>query len=296
LDFFIPLFISGITFGCMYILVALAFNLVFASSNVINFSLGEMMMLGAMLSAIFYTGEGTSFIFVMLLVMVSVAAVGVFEYYAVVRPLRRKNSTLLTIVIATLGFAIIVKMIVSMMFGKVERYATPPLGDTPITIYGYNILPQSFLIVGITIVVLLLTWLVFNKTMLGLTIRATAFQMEGARLMGINVEWVIALTFGVSGALVALAGMLLAPFSYATPWIGITYGIFGYAATIIGGLGNWVGSIAGGLALGFLEAFATGYLGSEWGEGITLLVLLLILFVRPSGLLGSRDVQEAGEA
>ncbi|GAB7389353.1 branched-chain amino acid ABC transporter permease [Bacillaceae bacterium] len=295
MDFFIPLFISGITFGCIYILIALAFNIVFSSSNVINFAMGEMVMVGAIISSILYAEERLPFIFTMLFTMIIVALLGIIEYFVAVRPLRRKNATLISIVIATLGYSIVLKMLVALGIGKEERSAISPLGDNPITIGGYNILPQSILVVGLTIIILLLTWFVFNKTMLGLSIRATAFHMDGAKLMGINVEWIIALCFGVGGGIAALAGLLLAPFSYASPWIGLTYGIFGFAATIIGGLGNWVGSIVGGLALGFLEAFATGYIGSEWGEGIALIVMLLILFIRPSGLFGSQEVQEAGE-
>src|SRR6185437_4099391 len=151
---------------------------------------------------------------------------------------------------ATLGFSIVMKIGTALLMGRVQRFAKPPLGDTSFQLFGVSIIPQSILIFAATAAALALIWWIYSRTILGLSLRAAAVQPDSARLVGVDVSRAVAMSFGAAGAVAGLAGLLVSPLSYASPWLGLDYAIEGFAAAIIGGLGNWRGAVIGGLLLG----------------------------------------------
>ena len=159
-------------------------------------------------------------------------------------------------------------------------------GDTPLVVWNAAILPQSLWIFGITVLVVALLHLFFNRTRVGKAMRATSFNPAAAALMGVNVNRMIFLSFALSGALGAVAGIIIVPITTLNYNIGVMVGLKGFAAAVLGGYGNSVGAIIGGLLLGLLESLGAGLISSTYKDVIAFAVLLLVLFVKPSGLLG----------
>jgi len=290
---FIEIAITGASFGAAYALLALSINIIYASSNVLNFAQGEFMMVGGMLGWALYSTGRTPYFLAFVLVALICAVIGLAEYYLVVWPLLRRRAAVISIIVATLGFSIVMKIATALTMGGVERFARPPLGEAQVKVFGASIVPQSLVILGVTAMALAALWWVYSRTTLGLALRASAFETDAARLMGIDVSKVRAATFAVGGALAGVAGLLISPLAFASPWIGLDFAIQGFAAAIIGGLGSWPGSILGGATLGIFRSVMLRYVSPQWGNMFTLVLILLVLFVRPTGLFGERAA-EAG--
>lgn len=288
----LSLVVAALTFGSVYALLALSINIIYSASNIVNFAQGELMMLGAMFGVAFFIPEKIPYIAALALVILCVALVGAGENFLIVQPLRKKNARIISAIIGTMGASIIMRIAASLKWGRIEKYAPPPLGSHPLKLLGTTVAPQSLLVVAIVIVVLAVLWFVYKKTMLGLAVRATAFNPSGAKLMGINVGAVITVAFLIGAGLAGLAGLILSPLSYASPWLGMNYAIRGFTATILGGLGSWPGAVLGGLILGLVEVFANAYISSNWGNAISLILLILVLYIRPAGLFGTTQFEE----
>lgn len=285
------LVVIALSIGAAYALLALSINVIYATSNILNFAQGELMMLGGMLGWVFYSQLQLPYPLALLLVVGGVGLVGVIEYFMTVWPLARRGAPIIAVIIATLGFSVVVKIGAALMFGGVQRFARPPLGDESLQIGPLHMLPQNALIVAITAATLVLLWLVYTRTTVGLALRAAAINSDGARLVGVNVPLVVLVTFGVGAALAGLAGLILSPLSYASPWLGLQFAILGFAAAIIGGLGSWPGAVAGGLTLGIIQTLLFRYVSAQWGDLLTFALLLIVLYVRPSGIF--RELQAA---
>ena len=290
---FIEIAFTGASFGAAFALLALSINVIYSSSSVLNFAQGEFMMLGGMLGWALYSTGRTPYVLAFVLVALFCAVVGVVEYYLVVWPLLRRRAAVISIIVATLGFSIVLQIGTALTMGRVERFARPPLGEDPVRVFGAALVPQSFVILGVTAAALVALWLIYSRTTLGLALRAAAFEPDGARLMGIDVSKVRAATFAAGGALAGVAGLLLSPLSFASPWGGLDFAIQGFAAANVCGLGRWPGSILGGATLGVFRSIMLRYVSPEWGNMFTLGLILLMLYIRPTGLLGERAA-EAG--
>jgi len=283
---FIALVSVGLSFGAAFALLALSINIIYSSSNILNFAQGEFMMLGGMLGWLFYSTESVPYLAAVCLVAIATGLVGLFEYYVAVWPLMRRRASIIAIIISTLGFSIVMKIATALSMGRVQRFAQPPLGDQSILILGFPIIPQTLLIFVATSLALIAVWWVYARTTLGLALRASAVQPDGARVVGINVSRVTAFAFAAAGALAGLAGLLISPLSYASPWLGLDFAIEGFAAAIIGGLGSWRGAVLGGLLLGMSRSLILTYISPTWGSFVTLSLILLVLYLRPTGLFG----------
>jgi branched-chain amino acid transport system permease protein len=283
--------ITGASFGAAFALLALSINIIYSSSNVLNFAQGEFMMLGGMLGWVLYSTGRTSYVVTCFLVAVITAIIGIFEYYVVIWPLIRRQAAVIAIIVATLGFSIVMRITTSLTMGTVERFARPPFGQDPISLFGAAVIPQSLVVLGVTAAALVILWWVYSRTTLGAALRATAFEPDGAQLVGINVSKVKATTFAAGGALAGIAGLLISPLEYASPWIGLDFSVQGFAAAIIGGLGSWPGSILGGATIGVFRSVMLRYVSPEWGNMFTLGLMLMVLFIRPTGLFGERQAE-----
>ena len=280
----VQILLVGLTIGAGYAVLALAINAIYATSNILNFAMGELMMMGGMLGWYFVTELGLPYILGFILAALLVGLIGAIEYLVVVWPLVRSRAPVISIVVATLGFSVVVKIAASLAFGKVERFAEPPLGQDAIRFMGINLLPQYFVILGIAGATMGALWWVYTRTTLGTALRAAALEPDGARLVGINVSVVVLATFALGGVLAGVAGLVLSPLSYASPWVGLEYAILGFAAAIVGGLGSFPGAVVGGVAIGVVQALVFRYISPQWGDLITFSLMLFVLYVRPSGI------------
>ena len=285
---FIEFLVSGLSFGAAYALLALSINVIYSSSNILSFAQGEFMMLGGLMTWGLYSVLHIPYLLAVVAVLVVMGALGAVQYYGLALPLLSRRAELISIIIATLGLGIVLRIAAQLIFGKVARPAHAPVGSEPISIGGASVLPQSLLIMGVTLACLVLLWWVYTRTTVGTALRAVAFEPDGARIVGVNVSRVRGVTFALSGALAALAGVLIAPLSFASPFLGLSFAINGFAAAIIGGLGSWPGAVVGGLAVGLARAMLAGYVTADWANMLTFGLILVMLCVRPTGLFPER--------
>jgi branched-chain amino acid transport system permease protein len=280
--------LSGITTGAIYALVALGFALIYNASHVINFAQGEFVMIGGMASAAFFEAGMPVYLSIPLAIA-SATLVGVLLEKLAVEPAR--EAPVVTLIIITIGASILIRGLATLVWDKKIHRVPAFSGEAPILIGGASLLPQVLWVLGVSAVaVALLTWF-FRRTLTGKAILAVSHNRLAARLMGISVRRVLAVSFGLSAALGALAGVLVAPISFTSWDVGVMLGLKGFAAAILGGLGSSAGAVAGGLALGLIEALGAGYLSSAYKDVFAFLIIIAALVFLPHGLLGRRAAE-----
>ena len=281
--------VSGVTNGSIYALIALGYCLVQNATGLVNFAQGEMVMLGAMVMLSLYQGMHLpmALAFILSCAVTALAGIALQE-----GPLRHsRNRDILTLVMITVGASISFRGAGMLIWGKSSHIFPPMGGDSPFIFLDAAILPQSLWILVLTLAVLGLLYLFFHRTLLGKAMRGAADNPYGAVLVGISVRRVVALAFAFSGALGAMGGILITPIASMSYDGGLMLGLKGFAAAILGGYGSTPGAVAGGLLLGVLEAFGAGFISSAYKDAVAFLVLLAILFMKPSGLFGSARVR-----
>lgn len=275
---------SGLTAGSIYALVALGFSIIFNASRVINFAQGEFVMIGGM-SAVSLVAAGMPMPVAILGAVAIAAVVGLaLERLAVGRA---KNADIVTLIIITIGASIFLRGLAQLVWDKNIHALAPLSGENPIAFLGATIVPQSLWVLGATVaVVIALSWF-FRRTMLGKAMLATSYNPLAAQLVGIDIKKVLFASFGLAAGLGAVAGVLIAPITFTSYEVGIMLGLKGFAAAILGGLGSFPGAVVGGLLLGLLESLGAGYVSSAYKDVIAFVLILVVLFFRPDGILGA---------
>ncbi|MEH2506553.1 branched-chain amino acid transport system permease protein [Bradyrhizobium sp. AZCC 1578] len=279
---------SGLTVGAVYALVALGFTLVYNASDVINFAQGEFVMLGGMVT-VFVAAAGVPLPLAALIAVVAAVAVGLLLYWLAIEPAR--GASAVTLIIITIGASILLRGAAQILFDKQFHKLPSFSGDTPVNLFGATVQPQSFWVLGGTAVIVLLLYAFLERTVLGKAVLATAANRLAARLVGINTATVMALAFGGSAAIGAIAGILITPITLTSYDVGTLLALKGFAAAMLGGMGNPLGAVAGGLLLGLLEAFGAGYISSTYKDAFAFIVILGVLFAMPQGLFGRHVVE-----
>jgi len=280
--------LAGLTIGAIYALVALGFSIIYNASQVINFAQGEFVMIGGMAS-MSLIGAGLPLPLAAALAIVVTTLVGMaLEKFAVERA---RGAPVVTLIIITIGASILLRGLAGLVWDKNIHPLPAFSGDRPIAVGGATILPQSLWVLGVTLVVVAGLWWFFNRTLHGKAMLATSHNRLAAQLAGISVRRVLLVSFGLSAALGALAGILVAPITFTSWDIGVMLGLKGFAAAILGGLGSGPGAVLGGLALGLVEALSAGYISSAYKDVIAFGIILAVLVLMPSGLLGQRSAE-----
>ncbi len=283
--------LSGITTGGIYALIALGFSLVYNATGVINFAQGEFVMLGGMVTAATMSAWGLPLWLAIIVALVLTTLVGLLLDRAAIRPAR--NSTVVVLIIITVGASIFMRGVASIIWGPNERPIPAFSGEAPIGLWGATVTPQGLWVLGATLVVAVAMWAVFEFTVIGKAMRACAINPTAARLCGIHISRMVSWSFGLAAFSGAVAGIVLAPITMTQYNIGSMLGLKGFCAAMLGGLGNGLGAIAGGFLLGVLEALGSGLISSSYKDAIAFIVLLIVLLLRPSGLMGGeRGVED----
>jgi branched-chain amino acid transport system permease protein len=282
--------ISGITIGAIYAVIALGFTIIYNATEIINFAQGEFVMLGGMaVIALDAPGRlplGLSFV----LAVLAVTLVGVCLERFTIRP--AKNANPITLIIITVGTSIFLRGVAMMLWGKDSLGLRPFSGETPIHLGGATLVPQSLWVLGVTLVVTASLQFFYKHTITGKAMRACAFNRRAASLVGISVNRMVLVSFALSAAIGAAAGIVIVPITLCGYDVGTMLGLKGFCAAVLGGLGSSPGSILGGFLLGILEALGAGLISSGFKDAIAFFVLLLVLFVRPSGLFGPKEIKK----
>jgi branched-chain amino acid transport system permease protein len=281
--------------------LALGYTMVYGILRFINFAHGDIFMLGAF--AGFYLAPKVATILpvpsiwsglvVMILSMAICAVIGIVIEKIAYRPLRRQPR--LTVLITAIGVSLLIEYTCqnSHAFGAAPKSFPTLIPAYPIKLGALSLNSNQLVVLAVTLALLLALRFIVLKTKIGMAMRALAFNPEGAALMGINTDVVISFTFGLGSALAAAAGILFAVnYPAIDPLMGILPGLKAFVAAVLGGIGNLPGAALGGLIIGVTETLVSGYISSTYRDAIAFAVLILILLVRPSGLLGKKEIEK----
>ena len=296
---FVQQVFNGLTVGGIYALIALGYTMVYGVMRLINFAHGDLCILGAFIGLTVLTsatGSGhpgaAMLLLAFVVAIVVVAGAGLLLEFIAYRPLRKADR--LSAVVSALGASVLIENGIMLIWGPdVHVFPSGLLPATTWHLAGATITFVQVMIITASVVLMAVLYLFVNHTRFGTAIRAAAIDQDTARLMGINVNRVIASVFIIGPALGAIGGLFIGIYyreAYFT--MGWTYGLYAFIAAILGGIGNIPGAMLGGVLLGLFNAFAAGYVSSSWQDAITFGLLIAILLVRPTGLLGERVAEK----
>ncbi len=281
---FLQYLFSGITSGAIYAVIAVGFSMLYSATDLINFAHGEFVMLGA-LCLVTMKAIGMPLPIAFLNAVLIVGLIGLIFERLAIRPVKRPQPIVLVII--TVGASIFFRGMAMILWGK-DTYSVPPFSDhPPIIISGAALLPQSLWILFIVLAVVACLYLFYQKTLTGKAMQACAISKKAAWLMGIPAKWMVSLSFLLSAAMGAVAGVIIAPITMCSYDMGTMLGLKGFCAAMLGGLGSLWGALLGGFLLGILEAMGVGFFSSSIKDAIAFLLLLFILYVRPGGIIGA---------
>ena len=286
IGYFAQILISGVSIGCIYGLIAIGFCVIYNASGIVNFAQGAFVMLGGIVTHTLML-HGLPMLAAALVSIAFVAVLGIVIERVVVRPLWDRNATMFVMILATLAAQIVIERATLIAVGDQPK-ALPVFTDLPpVRIGGIAISYQIIWVVGASLLIVVLLGLFFKTTRTGKAMRACAINREAAALQGIPVNRMLALSFALSAGLGAIAGILITPTQYTAFNVGVPFAISGFIAAIIGGFGRPLGAFLGGIMLGLAQSLAIVTFGAGLKNVAALSVLLLFLFIRPSGIFGS---------
>jgi branched-chain amino acid transport system permease protein len=292
LPLILQLLVSGLAVGSIYALVALSYNAIFRTSQVVNFAQGELLMIGGLLTVGLYTWFGMSIWLAFPLGVCLAVVVGLLIERLAVRPVQRTGAGAHGWIVTTLGAGIIIRAAAFLAWGTRDAPMPKYLGGGRVLhVAGAAVSEDELLVIVAVLAILVLLELVNRYTILGKALRATACDQEMARLVGIPAPRMIAASFALGAGLAAIGGILLTNVAVSSPYMGIDIGLKGFAAAALGGLGSPLGGVLGGLIIGVAEVLGAFYISSSIKDSIALVLLFALLMLRPAGLLG-RDVME----
>ena len=281
--------VGGLLLGGIYGLAAFGLSITFGVLNVLNLAHGEFLMLGALMGYVLFTALGLNpFISAMAVIPIFIIA-GIGFYFLLLKPIREKppHQLLVASILVTLGASLIIEDLTAFFWQRPVTgiaYSLPPL-----ELAGVVVSSTRFLILMFIFLLAFSLQLYLQKTYVGKSIRGITQCLEGAKVVGIPIVLVSALTFGLGVALAASAGVFYVTLFTVTPIMGIPLSVKYMCIVVLGGLGSLVGSVVGGLILGVAESFTAYYFGAEWSPTIAFILLILILIVKPEGLFGKKE-------
>jgi branched-chain amino acid transport system permease protein len=274
--------LGGLVVGSIYGLVGVGFTCIFNVTGIVNFAQGDFAMIGAMTAIALIAGGVPMPVALLLAIVLTCLVAAVIERTAI-RPVR---GDVMRGIVVTIGIGVVLQGIAAILWGTDAQPMPAFSGEKPLRIFGATIVPQSLWIIGTAVALMIVLDLFFRRTYLGQMFRACAMNPFAAQIVGMRTDTMSLIGFIMSGALGAIAGIIVAPIALTQYDSGLSLGIKGFVACIVGGFGNPIGAAVGGLMLGVMEAFAAGYVSSGYKNAIAFVILLAFLLFRPGGLLG----------
>lgn len=287
---FIQQLVNGLSLGSIYALIALGYTMVYGIIKLINFAHGDIYMVGAYVAFFATTTLKLSFFPALILAMLVAAIVGMTIERLAYRPLRKAPK--IAILITAIGVSLLLEY-GGMLLVTPQPRTFPSLFQTEVYKIGNIIVnSQQIIILAISVVLMIILTYVVHRTKIGKAMRAVSFDTDAAKLMGIDVDRVISITFAIGSSLAAAAGMLVGVYyNSIDPLMGIMPGLKAFVAAVLGGIGVIPGAMLGGIILGVIEAMVSGFISSTFRDAAAFAILIIILLFRPSGLLG-KNVRE----
>lgn len=277
------LLLNGVVFGAIYGINAIGLGIVYNTTGIINFAQGEFVMLGGMSTAYLY-GLGVPLPLAMLGGIAITVVAGLLIERAVIRPLWRRGARDWTYVFTLFAVATVVPNLVMLWIGR-DPLTFPAFGGLPTLQFGsVSLSSQALWVLVVTVLVFVALQGFFNHTLIGKAMKATAINRRVAAWLGIDVERVVALSFGVAALLGAIGGVVFTPLISTQFDLGVSMTLNGFAAAIIGGMGNMRGALVGGIVIGILQSLSTAFISSVYGDAVTYAVLFALLVIWPAGI------------
>ena len=287
---FLQQLINGLSLGSIYALIALGYTMVYGIIKLINFAHGDIYMLGAYIGFICTAQLGMGFFSALITAMALCALIGVVIERIAYKPLR--NATRITALITAIGVSYFLEASTQKVMGTDVKTFPQVLANQKIMLGGVMITTQQIAIFVITIVLMLLLQYIVRKTKVGRAMRAVSVDADAARLMGVNVDMTISYTFAIGSALAGAAGVLVGLYyNSINPLMGMLPGVKAFIAAVFGGIGIIPGAMFGGFFIGIVETLVSGYGSSLYKDAVVYIILIIILVVKPAGLLG-KNVKE----
>ena len=282
---FVTLFVTGLAQGAIIAIVALGFLLIYKATGVVNFAQGDLVTLGTYIAVWASADLELPLLAAYAVAVVALFAVGVLIERFAYAPIR--DRSIHVVVISTLGAALVIRAVIVLWRGTSPTRLKGPLGLEIVELFGARIPKQNLLIIGVTAVCVVAMSLLFSRTRFGRQVRALATDRMAAQLQGIRVARMSMVTFGLSAALSALAGVLIAPTRAVSIDLGFTPMLYAFAAAILGGMGSIGGVVVGAVAIGLVQQLGGGYISHEYAEVYPFVLMLAVIALRPQGLFGS---------
>lgn len=288
---FLQQLINGLALGSVYALIALGYTMVYGIIGLINFAHGDIYMVGAFVGYFAAAYLHLPFVPTLLIAMAASAVLGVLIERVAYRPLRKSSN--INLLITAIGVSLILENGFNAVFGGNPRtYPQNILVSRNIRLGGVHTDSLHLIILAIAVLLMILLQLVVYHTRIGKAMRATSYDKDAAALMGIHVDHTISATFAIGSALAGAAGVLVAIlYSSLEPYMGIQPGIKAFVAAVLGGIGLIPGAFLGGIILGVIEAFVTA-IQSQWSGAVAFIILIVILIIKPTGLLGKKTSEK----
>jgi branched-chain amino acid transport system permease protein len=289
---FLQQVVNGLTLGSTYAVIALGYTLIFGVLNIVNMAHGEIFMIGAFVGLMLVTKFSVGIWWALAGAMIAGAGLGYLLERVALRPLRRKEVPHMAPLISTIGVSIFLESFALKLFGPQAQSFPPIYGGQLFSVGSLRISMIQIIILAVSFALMLSLRFWLAKTKLGKAIRATAENIETAGILGVDTRKVIEVTVMLASGLGAVAGVLVGlAFNAVEPTMGISMGFKGLAVLILGGLGNITGAMIGGFILGIAEVFSVAYGASSYREAVAFGLIMVLLFLRPQGLFGSRVPQ-----
>ncbi len=292
-ELFIQYLLAGITYGSIYAIVAIGFNIIYNANGLINFAQGDFVMFGGMISISLL--QFMPLPIAIALAVILTMLIGALIEICFIRWL--KGPSVLRLIIITIGISILSREVAVHIWGESIRSLPYFVGNeiTSIPVFGARISPQVLWVVAVSALMVVALGIFFKTTSVGREMRACASNRKAATLCGINTANMVTLSFILSAGMGALAGCVMSPITYSQYDMGTGLAIKGFTVAILGGLGSAGGAVAAGLLLGVIEAFSVSVVPLAFQDAIAITILLIILFIRPQGLFGSKEASALKE-
>jgi len=292
LDTVIQQLLNAAQLGAVYALIALGYTMVYGTIRLINFAHGDIFMLGGYIGFLLVTAvSGMPLVVMMPLAMLLTALVGVLIERVAYRRLR--NAQRMSLVITALGVGIFLENLVRLLVGPQARQLPAQLPNGVVELFnGVVVTEDKILIIFISLALMVILWLFVHRTLMGTAMRAVADNKDAVQLMGINLNMVIAVTFAIGSALAAAGGIFFGQAYSIDPYMGIDLGWKAFIAAVIGGIGSIEGAVLGSFLLAGVEVLTVAYLSSNMKNGIAFGLLILLLLLRPNGIMGRPELKK----
>lgn len=283
---------NGVTIGMSYALIAVGYSLVFGILRLVNFSHGSVYAFGANI-ILFFISLNFGIMPALLAGIMLTGLLNILIDKAAMEPLRKQGAASISSLITTIGISNILTNLLIVRFGSQKRQFPSLFPDRTINLLGIDIQYAHLGMLLVSLVLMLILVYIVQRTKIGLAMRASQQNMKAAQLMGINVNFVVSFTFFLGGISAAIAGALVSSYyGMAYPNMGYMSGLKAFAAAVLGGIGSLPGSIIGGILVGISESAAATFLGSEFRDSVAFIILIIVLIIRPNGILGKKEIEK----